>query len=226
MTPSPIDAKQRLFFEAFGFLVVPGLFADDIAEIRDAFDEVFADPANPRFERNVRGQRWHPAYLMGDFVERHERLDRLRTDPRITAMATTLLGPAATYTNSDGNIYCCETGWHFDSPTAALGHRHVKFLLYLDPLAATSGALRVVPATHHGAGQYQGDLGPFLNFDGLGEERTDVIGEHVPHWPLPSTPGDVIALDFRVMHASFGTTDPRRALAVNVHGPFEPVAQR
>lgn len=221
-----IDDKQRLFFEAYGFLRLPGIFSDDIAELSDAFDEVFADPANPRFERNVRGQRWHPAYLMGDFVERHERLDRLRTDPRISAMATALLGPTAAYTNSDGNIYCCETGWHFDSPTAALGRRHVKFLLYIEPLEAASGALRVLPGTHHGADQYQGALGPFLNFDGASEDRTGIAGEDLPHWVVPSNPGDVIALDFRVMHGSFGTTDPRRTLAVNVNGPAETIAQR
>jgi hypothetical protein len=37
-----IDERQRQFFDTFGFLKLPGLFADDIGEIASAFDEVFA----------------------------------------------------------------------------------------------------------------------------------------------------------------------------------------
>ena len=53
-----VTDHQRSFFDAFGYLILPGLFAEDIAEITDAFDAVFDDPAIPRLELNIVGHRF------------------------------------------------------------------------------------------------------------------------------------------------------------------------
>lgn len=220
MNHQSVGDQQRMFFEAYGYLVLPGLFADDVDGLRAAFDEVFADQANPRLDYNVVGHRWHSEFLMANFIERHPRLDALRTDPRLTGVVAALLGPTATYTNSDASIYCCESEWHYDTPTAVPDRRHVKALLYLEPIDASTGALRVLPSSHHDAGLYGSTLAPYLGFDGGIGDRTGILGEHLPHWVVPSAPGDVLVLDFRIMHASYGSTEPRRKIAVNFNGEF------
>ena len=223
--PAVITDQQRSFFDAYGYLILRGLFAEDIEEITAAFDEVFDDPANPRLEMNIVGHRFHSRFAMGYFVELHPRLAAVAVDERLTGAATGLLGPEAAYVDSDGSIYCCETEWHYDSPTRNRDRRHIKFAFYLDPLDHDTGAPRVLPASHHDSGLYNGPLQPYLGFDGAIEERTGLRGEQLPSWPLPTTPGDVLVWDFRLMHSSYGSTDARRQFALNFRGaPMEGVA--
>ncbi len=218
MDPRPsvaVTDHQRTFFDAFGYLILPGLFAEDIAEITDAFDAVFDDPANPRLELNIVGHRFHSRFAMGHFVELHPRLTAVAADERLTCAANALLGPGAAYVDSDGSIYCCETEWHYDSPTREKDRRHLKFTFYLDPLDEKSGAPRVLPVSHHDPDLYRGPLEPYLGFDGAIEERTGLRGEELPNRVLPTAPGDVLVWDFRVMHCSYGSTEPRRQFALN-----------
>lgn len=211
-----VSADQRLFFDAYGHVVLRGLFADEIDELSDAFDEVFDDPANPRMDMNIIGHRWRSRFAMGAFVEIHPRLTELMTDPRLVGAARGLLGEGAAYSCSDGAVYHCETEWHYDTPTHDLDRRHVKFAFYLEPLEADRGAPRVMPGSHLLNRTYRGGpLEPYLGFDGATEERTGILGEHLPHWPLPTQPGDVVAWDFRILHSSYGRTDPRRKFALN-----------
>jgi hypothetical protein len=210
-----ITEHQRVFYDAYGYLILPGLFAEDIAEISDAFDEVFDNPANPRLDYNVVGHRFHSQYAMGNFIELHPRLAALATDARLQSAASGLLGPGAEYLNSDGSIYCCETEWHYDTPREHPERPHAKFTFYLEALDRESGAPRVLPVSHHDPELYRGPLEPLLGFDGAIESRTGLPGEDLPGWTLPTNPGDVLAWDFRIMHCSYGSTDPRRQFAVN-----------
>ena len=210
-----VTGHQRAYFDAYGYVVLPGLFADDVDELGVAFDEVFADPGNPRLDLNVVGHRFHSQLAMPDFIERHPRLAGLAADERITGAVAGLLGPGATYVNSDGSIYCCETEWHYDSPTAAPERRHAKFTLYLEALDHASGAPRVLPASHHDPGLYQGPLRPYLGFDGAIEQRTGLRGEDLPFWTLRTDPGDLLVWDFRLMHSSYGSVERRRQFALN-----------
>jgi ectoine hydroxylase-related dioxygenase (phytanoyl-CoA dioxygenase family) len=213
-----LTEDQRLFFEAYGYLTLPGLFADDIEQIIDAFDQVFDDPANPRMEINNVGYRSHSRFAMGYFVDLHPRLAAVAVDDRLTSAATALLGPEAAYVASDGSIYCCETEWHYDSPTRDKDRRHIKFTFYLDSLDQATGAPRVLPLSHHNPELYRGPLHSYLGFDGAIEERTGLRGEELPGWTLPTVPGDVLVWDFRVMHCSYGSTDARRQFALNFRG--------
>jgi ectoine hydroxylase-related dioxygenase (phytanoyl-CoA dioxygenase family) len=152
---------------------------------------------------------------MGGFLELHPRLEALATDPRLVGAADVLVGQESMYVDSDGNIYCCETEWHYDSPVQHPERRNVKFTLYLDPVDAATGAPRVLPLSHHDPTLYGGPLQPYLGFNGAIEERTGIRGEDLPGITLPSRPGDVLAWDFALMHASYGSTDVRRQIAVN-----------
>jgi hypothetical protein len=79
------------------------------------------------------------------FLDSHPDLCSLLDDPRIEGLATGLLGDGFNLMGSDGNYYAGDTHWHSDG-----GHKigdpvHIKIALYLDTLAANSGALRVIP---------------------------------------------------------------------------------
>lgn len=210
-----VTDHQRTYFDAYGYVVLPGLFADDVDGISTAFDEVFADAGNPRLEINVVGHRFHSQYAMANFIERHPRLARLTADDRVTGAVAKLLGPGATYLNSDGSIYCCETEWHYDSPMEMPERRHAKVMLYLESLDHGSGAPRVLPASHHDPALYQGPLQPYLGFDGAIEQRTGLRGEDLPSWTLRTDPGDVLVWDFRLFHCSYGSVEQRRQFALN-----------
>jgi ectoine hydroxylase-related dioxygenase (phytanoyl-CoA dioxygenase family) len=125
------------------------------------------------------------------------------------------------------------------SPIAELnivGHRFhsrfamgsfAKFAFYLDPVDHDTGAVRVLPASHHHPELYAGPLQPYLGYDGAIEERTGLRGENLPSWTLPSVPGDVVVWDFHVMHSSYGSTDARRQFALNVRSaPFRSTGSR
>jgi ectoine hydroxylase-related dioxygenase (phytanoyl-CoA dioxygenase family) len=210
-----VTESQRMYFEAFGYVVLRGLFATDIGEITDVFDAIWADPEKPRYPINYVGHRFNTRYAMGHFLEMHPTLTALARDPRLVSAADTLLGQPSMYLDSDGNVYCCETEWHYDSPIRYPARRHVKFMVYLDPVEEATGAPRVLPLSHHDPSLYQGALQPYLGFEGGIEERTGIRGEELPGIALSSQPGDVIAWDFALMHASYGSTAARRQIAVN-----------
>ncbi|CAI8038123.1 hypothetical protein GBAR_LOCUS21264 [Geodia barretti] len=92
----------------------------------------------------------------------------------------------------------------------AVLRRGVKFAFYLQPLDEHSGALRFVPGSHKEP----------LHFDmrkiGIKESNLRVLDaaglevDEVPAYVARSEPGDVIAFDSRVWHASWGGGHDRR----------------
>lgn len=209
-----VTPHQRSYFDAFGFLHLPGILAADIAEITEAFEQVFAEPSNPRWKMAIPGYRNHSRVAMPDFIDRHPSLAKLASDPRTLGVATDLLGPGCEYVESDGNIFACESEWHYDTPARA-EFQHVKLSVYLDPLDHDRGAPRVMPATHLQESIRTSKLAAALGYDGAIEERLGLPGEHLPSWAVDNTPGDLIIWDFRVLHASYGSIAPRRLISMN-----------
>lgn len=216
---SAISDQQRTFFAAYGYLRLPGWFTSEIDALSSAFDEVFASPDTPRFEANIVGHRFEPWAVIAEFAERHPRLEALTTDARLVGVAEALLGTGARYENSEGNLFRCITDWHYDSPMSLLEHRHLKIGFYLEPLTADTGALRVLPASHHDPSLYRGPLEPCLGFDGAIESRIGVRSEDLPSWAIPTEPGDLVVWDYRLLHGAFGSTRLRRQFALNYVGP-------
>jgi ectoine hydroxylase-related dioxygenase (phytanoyl-CoA dioxygenase family) len=75
-----------------------------------------------------------------------------------------------------------------------------------------------MPGAHNSKGVYAGPLRPYLGFDGVIEARTGVRGEDIPSWPVPTNPGDLLCWDYRLMHASYGSTAKRRQISLNFRG--------
>jgi len=111
----------------------------------------------------------------------------------LSAIAADLLGRAALPLRAKGTRYFGETAWHRDSggEVASLG-----FAAYLEPLREFDGALRVVPGSHRRPREDIPTGGPIGGMS---------VGE-----AIETEPGDVIAFDERVLHASAGGSDRRQ----------------
>ena len=98
---------------------------------------------------------------------------------RFSVVAAALLGREVLPVRAKAVAYAGETGWHVDSdgPPQSVG-----FLAYLSPLDAASGALRVRPGSHRDPALFESEA-------------------------IDTTPGDVVVLDERTAHASFGGRD-------------------
>ncbi|MDA0991793.1 MAG: phytanoyl-CoA dioxygenase family protein, partial [Verrucomicrobia bacterium] len=94
------------------------------------------------------------------------------------------------------------TGWHPD--TVSPLQYGIKFAFYLQPVAAETGALRVIPSTHR--------LFPFSEAFSAGIRKTPL--RDVPCQVLDSQPGDVVAFDVRLWHGSCGGSSDRRMCTV------------
>jgi hypothetical protein len=67
-------------------------------------------------------------------------------DPRFLATARRLVGAAVVPFYAEGILYFGEAGFHDD---AGPGVTAVKCVAYLEPLTAATGALRLLPGSHH-----------------------------------------------------------------------------
>lgn len=189
-----LSEGQRQFFDDFGYVVLKGRLADEVEWIADAFEAVFA--GLPEARSHV------------PFIDRSEKLSTLLDHPSTIGIASAVLGPEWNYVSSDGNLYGGETPWHRDGCWRHL--RFAKIAMYLDPVTAESGALRVVPGSHRTKAPLEEiwlrDPDPAR----LGIEARDM-----PAVALESEPGDVVAFDHGILHASFGGGPRRRMFTIN-----------
>jgi hypothetical protein len=167
----------------FGFVVLRQFF--DPGPLAAEIDRVMADG------------------ILGDVPERGDI--RFQYVPMMTAetpvslllldhaetVAAAVFGRPVIPTRAKGTRYHGETPWHTDSD---LPLRSVGFLAYLEPAGADSGALRVVPGSHHE------QFGEAIRGIGATCLRDPSLPGHV----VATEPGDMILLDERVLHASFG----------------------
>jgi ectoine hydroxylase-related dioxygenase (phytanoyl-CoA dioxygenase family) len=196
-----LTEQQKQFFETFGYIVLPGLLADDIQWITEEFEEVFRG-------RGVVHDGTKRSTVV-PFIDQRERLSTLLDHPKVVGLISSLLGEDFNYVGGDGNYYTGDTQWHSDG-----WHDVGKFLkvaLYLDPVTRDTGCLRVIPGTHrrdtlHGWDARQARKSLEL----WGIEQRDV-----PAVPLESNPGDVVAFNHNLMHAAFGGSSRRRMFTLN-----------
>ena len=237
-----VTAQQRRYFETFGFIRFDGLFADDVADITAAFDQVVSEsgPAEDvddatRLESDLEGYgaafedrarlEIHDDVHFGKrriivpfVIGKHERLSALTSDERFTTVARALVGPGYEVVGSDGNVFFCDTSWHFDFYGAPIDQLYVKFFLYLDPVDADHGALRVIPGTNYWNTPYAEELrGSLADWRAI-EDTLGVPGDQIPYWPIDSRPGDLLVAYYRTLHATYGGDTGRRLIAINLRG--------
>jgi hypothetical protein len=214
-TLSGLTRQQVKFFETFGFLVLPGLFRDDIDQIIEAFEAVFATEGHPRMETYVELHGEERRLIIPQFVTKHPTLNRLREDPRVLGIVSSLLGDNYEYAESDGNLFDCESLWHSDTYGAPMLIHHVKLSFYLDSLRADSGAIRVIPGTQHFKESFATALRNGFREPTEIEEQFGVDARDIPSVALETEPGDLVVWDFRTIHASYHGQVRRRLFSIN-----------
>ena len=219
----PLTQQQVEYFRTFGFLVLPGLFKADADRLIEGFDDVFAreapdlvltdDPLqqtdNPTFDQKRRR-------IIIPFIDRSENLAWLGRDPRVLGVVTSILGTNYEPEPTDGHIFDCDTSWHRDYGYGSRDEAfRLKLSFYLDAQRADSGAIRVIPGSHHHEGAYARRL--LHNAYGNPKRIRDNYGmepDQIPCWAIASDPGDLICWDYRTVHASFHGFKRRRLLSM------------
>jgi hypothetical protein len=198
----PTLAQQKSFFETFGFLKLPGLLRDEVAQIIADFEAVF-----PQLGLKHDGSK---RTMIIQFVDQRPGLCALLDHPGILAAVGNLIGPDFNYVSSDGNYYTGDTGWHRDSNYQT--DSYIKLALYLDPVTRDTGCLRVVPGSHRNLGLEMWEDVPLR----ASEENWGMHQRELPAYPLESQPGDVLLFNHRTLHASFGGSSRRRMFTMNL----------
>ena len=193
-----LTEQQIMHFQTFGFLICRQLFTpDELKTINAEFDRgLTAAYRHAPFD----GARRHWVRTMGPETP---FFASLLEDSRFCEAAEQFCGEDVIGLVSDANRYVGNTGWHPD--TASTHQYGVKFAYYLQPVDANSGALRVIPGSHKAP--LHDELRHNRDFEGkaLLEPVLDV-----PAYVCKSEPGDVVAFDLRLWHASWGGRDDRR----------------
>jgi len=188
----PLGNDQVLFFKTFGYLVLREFFtAQELETIHREFDYKLEEqyPGQP-----YDGSRRYWAPLLDEDTP---FFAGMLEDKRFLTIARQLYGDDVLGMNTDGNRYTGNTRWHPD--TGSVHQYGVKFAFYLEPVDAETGALRVIPGTHR--------------LQEIDEFRTGVEKHALPDVPcevLTSSPGDVVAFDLRLWHASYGGSEDRK----------------
>ncbi len=195
-----ITDKQVRFFENYGYLKLAQAFRKDIDWIISEFEQVFID-------RKVAHDGTKRSCIV-PFIDQREKLCTLLDHPVIVATAKALIGEDFNYLGGDGNYYTGETSWHTDG-FHTVG-KYIKMAFYLDPVRAATGALRVVPGSHHIDTKWE------CRHPGKAEELYGIHPREMPAQVLETDPGDLLIFNHNIMHASFGGGGFRRMFTLNM----------
>ena len=209
-----LTPQQLNFMDLFGYLVLPGLLSDCIDRITEEFDAVFATHGGGH---NGKPHDGTARSCILPFVDQRDYLAALIDDPRIDGIFTSLLGADYNYLGSDGNFYVGDTNWHSDTDWSGKMRGKpprifYKLALYLDPVTADSGALRVIPGSQHYGDRFAEALQ--ANLRGA-PETLGLSGDQVPAIALTSNPGDVVVFNQNTKHSAWGGGNRRRMFTIN-----------
>ena len=213
-----LTAEQVRFFHTFGFVVLRDVFtADELKTIRREFDyrAAVASSYEP-FD----GTKRHNMTMMGDDTP---FFASLLEDPRFADAAEQMFGEIIPF-NIDADRYTTDSTWHYDA--GGYDGYGVKFAFYLQSVRADTGALRVIPGSHKREWadelyEYE-PIGPKWTRAAASPEETqlaiDAI-DTIPAYACESDPGDVVAFDLRIYHASLGGSRDRHMCSL-VYYPY------
>ena len=199
VTATGVDIET---FRTFGFVVLRGAF--DPGPLSNEMDRCFADGLRASFEAAVGGGVLGGAYLPMMSERTPVSLSLLE---RFVEPAADLLGSPVLPVRAKGVRYFASANWHHDSDQDVAS---VGFVAYLDRLDADNGALRLIPGSHRhdfGRGLHELISGRSLLLD---DAQFEAWSASLPGCPVPTDPGDVIAFDEHLYHASFGGRNRRQ----------------
>lgn len=198
--------QQMNHFKSFGFLTFRQYLTPD--ELKTYSDEFDAALEARRMQLGGDVKRVWTTLMDANTPFIASLID----DPRFADVAKQVLGGDPIGIVTDGNYYVGDTGWHPDTGTCE--YRAAKFVIYLDELDASNGALRVIPGSHRDPlySQLQELLWDRSN-RGRKSDLSSTLGigpDEVPAFSFVSEPGDALLFNNAIWHAAFGGGDRRR----------------
>lgn len=196
------DRDHLTHFRTFGFAVLRRAF--DPAPLLAEVDRVMSQKFRSPFRANVGG---------GDLSGRYVPMMCERTPVSLSLLdtfarpAASLLGVPVLPVRAKSVLYFAATAWHRDNPHDV---RSVGFAAYLEPLRAGTGALRVLPGSHQ---SHHGEaVAAYLTARCQEGAEVDPVSwvSTLPGFALETDPGDVIAFDEHLFHASMGGQNRRQ----------------
>jgi len=198
-----LTTAQVDHFASFGFAVLRGFLTDRAAALRAEADGAIHDAYAAAYDDRVIDG------ISGHYLPMAARLTPVSAslvcdDPRFIDAAEQLLDGPVIPECPEGVLYFAEAGWHADD---GIGVRGVKFAAYFEPLTADTGALRLVPGSHHP--EMHARLAACRDRQRPIRSDADVTAYRasIPGYVAATAPGDVIAFDLHTWHASFSGRD-------------------
>ncbi len=193
-----LTEQQKNRYDLLGYLTFPGLFADEIADIRQEFDRVFREQAEQVLPWDHIVHHNLPRQIMPYMVDKSDKLLALAHSDKLAAIVRGLIGDGFQLIGSDGNIYDCGTRWHTDLTGLPYNCRNVKIIFYFDVMRAGQDAFRIIPGSHHHTDQFAKKLKKTIKTP---EETIGLSITEVPCDEIANVPGDVVVFDARAWHA-------------------------
>ena len=198
-----LTTAQVDHFRVFGFTVLRGYLADRAAALCTEIDGAIRDAYAASYDERVFDG------ISGHYLPMASRLTPVSAslvcdDPRLIGAAEQLLGGPVIPECPEGVLYFSEAGWHTDD---GIGVRGVKFAAYFDALTAGTGALRLVPGSHHPELNARLAACSCRRGPAHSEAEAAACQASFPGYVADTSPGDVIAFDLHTWHASFGGRD-------------------
>ncbi len=198
-----IRPEQKAFFDTFGFIILAGRFSpEEMKVLTRAADKLWKEDRGGRpFARETQS--------IQEFVEKSPVLTGYVVDDRIWKTVEFLLGPGFLWNGSEGNVTAhTEHRWHTDRPNEPHATTY-SFHLYLDPVRADTGSLRVVPGSH------RPPLYNALCLIKAQEEESRLTayglnGTAMPYHALESDPGDIVFFNQKIFHGVYRAKAGRR----------------
>ena len=186
MASDPADALRDLGFVFLRAAIDPGPLSAEMDRVAlDAFGD---DQAVRHLQQGTATVTFRYVPMMGERTP-----VSLGLLDRFSGIAADILGRTVLPGRAKGTWYYGDTGWHRDSEhdVPSLG-----FVAYLEPVTATTGALRVVAGSHADRA---------ISLQNLGSPDPSVHGE-----AIDTVPGDVIVFDEHLIHGSTGGGERRQ----------------
>ena len=208
-----LTEEEVRFYWTFGFIILRQHFTpDEMNTINEEFDRgQRAKYGDSRIDASVLDTVARRVDFVSDSTP---FLTGLPENPKFYGIAAQLYGGDLIGHMAGGDYFVGNTRWHSDSRYPERSDRNgAKFAIYPEPADGESGALRVVPGSHR-----QPFYGELLNTPEI-DDSTKV--RDFPNFVCRSDPGDVVAFNLTIWHASHGGKRGRPMLNVVYYGAPE-----
>ena len=206
-----LTEEQVHQFKTFGFVIMRNAFTkDELHTIQAEFDHRAAVASSYEPFDGTKPQGFN---TMGDDTP---FIASLLEDSRFAEAAEQIFGDVLGYI-ADAKRYVGNTSWHYDG--GSNDDSGVHLVMYLQPVRANTGALRVIPGSHKSPWFEELDERPPLRYawtrqDFARAEAPELI-DSIPAYVCETDPGDVVAFDWRLYHATLGGPDDRRQVSLD-----------